>query len=73
MKRRVICRLREVIHPVYSAVLRPHLENCSEFWGPQHKNDIELLGIDIVDIEQIQRRATELIRGPAGKLGKDFL
>lgn len=36
--------------PLYSAVIRPHPQ-----WGPQHQKEVNLL-------EQVQRRATELIR-----------
>jgi len=56
IKSSVARRSREVILPLYSTLVRPHLESYAQLWRPQHRKDMELL-------EGIQRRDTKTIRG----------
>ena len=41
---------------LYSTPVRPHLEYCIQFWGPEHRKDVEMF-------KRVQRRTTKMHKG----------
>ena len=54
IRRPIMYKEKQLILPLYKAIVGPHLEYCIQAWKPYHKKDIDKL-------ERIQQRATKII------------
>ena len=54
IRRSITYKEKQLIVPLYKAIVRPHLEYCIQAWRPYRKKDIDKL-------ERIQRRANKMI------------
>ncbi len=54
INRNISFKTKDVILPLYTNLVRPHLEYAVQFWSPHHAKDIAKL-------EAVQRRATKMI------------
>ncbi len=54
INRNISLKTNNIILPLYTSLVRPHLEYAGQFWSPHHAKDIAKL-------EAIQRRGTKMI------------
>ncbi len=60
INRNISFKIKGVILPLYTSLVRPHLEHAVQFWAPHHSKDIAKL-------EAVQRRATKMIMSLCNK------
>ena len=54
IRRTIMYKEKQLIVPLYKAIVRPHLEYCTQAWRPYRKKDIDKL-------ERKRQRATKMI------------
>ncbi|KAK4820177.1 LOW QUALITY PROTEIN: hypothetical protein QYF61_021449, partial [Mycteria americana] len=66
IRSRLAGRLREVILPLYLALVRPYLEYCVQFWAPQYKS-----GMELSDLEKARGDLTNVYKYLTGRSKED--
>ena len=66
IRRNITYKENSLIVPLYTAIVRPHLEYCIQAWSPYFRKYIDRL-------DKIQRRATKLIPGLRDLIYKERL
>ena len=55
IRRNIVYKEKELIIPLYTTIVRPHLEYCIQAWRPYRKKDIDML-------KRVQGRETKVIQ-----------
>ena len=66
IRRSIEVKTKDIILPLYTTLIRPHLEYCVQAWRPYYCKDIDKL-------ERVQKRAVKMIIGLHSKCYKDKL
>ncbi len=66
INRNISFKIKDAILPLYTSLVRPHLEYAVQFWTPHHAKDIAKL-------EAVQQRATKMITSLRNKPYEEWL
>ena len=75
IRRNIASRLKEVVLPVSTVLVRPHLEYCVQFWAPHCKREMELQerlqrkGLEHLSCEERPRELGPLLGQAIGSMG----